>query len=231
MKKGFTLVELSIVLVIIGLLIGGVLIGQGLISSVKTQRLISDLRQYEVALIQFQKKFKQYPGDSTYFVPSGNGDSRLGTMGSCTGAFDRIEQNHIWAHLSQAGMISKIYAAFSPISTCPGGVHAQGYDEMANAGIVWPYTNLSGVTASAFGGATKYPIGAFKGSSTSNFYFLLYVNPLDAISIEDKFGSQNYNGTDQQVGLANHYGVGLCSGGACGASSATYGELHYYIVP
>ena len=86
MEKGFTLVELSIVLVIIGLLIGGILVGQSLIESAKINRFLSELQQYEIATIQFHRKFKKYPGDSTYFIPPGDGDGRLNGIALCAAA-------------------------------------------------------------------------------------------------------------------------------------------------
>jgi len=64
MKNGFTLVELSIVLVIIGLLIGGILVGQSLIDSAKLQSFVRQMQQYDAALLTFYTKYKSIPGDS-----------------------------------------------------------------------------------------------------------------------------------------------------------------------
>lgn len=64
-KSGFTLVELSIVLVIIGLLIGGILVGQSLIESVKLNSQVRQFQQYDIALKGFYGKFRAIPGDST----------------------------------------------------------------------------------------------------------------------------------------------------------------------
>lgn len=131
MKNGFTLVELSIVLVIIGLLIGGILVGQSLIDSVQINRLVSDLRQYEVAINTFYKKFKKYPGDSRVFIPPGDGDSMLGNGAngptSCAVAPNQTLSNNetyqFWAHLSQAQMLKTNYPAFSDLDSC-GGIHS-----------------------------------------------------------------------------------------------------------
>lgn len=80
MNKGFTLIELSIVLIIVGLLVGGILVGQSMIDSVRINRFVSDLKQYEIATKLFKNKFKKYPGDSQYFSPQGSGNNvfRLG---------------------------------------------------------------------------------------------------------------------------------------------------------
>jgi prepilin-type N-terminal cleavage/methylation domain-containing protein len=62
-QKGFTLVEIAIVLVIIGLLLGGVLKGQELINSAKVKNLANDFRNTPLFIYGYQDKFKRLPGD------------------------------------------------------------------------------------------------------------------------------------------------------------------------
>lgn len=64
MRKGFTLVELSIVLVIIGLLIGGILVAQSMIETAKGTRLVKDLQQYTIAINLYIESNHNLPGDS-----------------------------------------------------------------------------------------------------------------------------------------------------------------------
>jgi prepilin-type N-terminal cleavage/methylation domain-containing protein len=75
-QKGFTLVEIAIVLVIIGLLLGGVLKGQELINSAKVKNLANDFRTIPVFIYGYQDKFKRLPGDDP------NVASRFGTNGT-----------------------------------------------------------------------------------------------------------------------------------------------------
>ena len=85
-KSGFTLVELSIVLVVIGLLIGGILVGRSLIDSAKINKQIQQIEQIQIAVNQFKNKFKSLPGDTTKLgsggaqptaTTAGNNDGRI----------------------------------------------------------------------------------------------------------------------------------------------------------
>ena len=62
-QSGFTLVEIAIVLVIIGLLLGGILKGQELINSAKVKNLANDFRVIPTYIYAFQDKFRALPGD------------------------------------------------------------------------------------------------------------------------------------------------------------------------
>jgi prepilin-type N-terminal cleavage/methylation domain-containing protein len=64
-QSGFTLVEIAIVLVIIGLLLGGVLKGQELINSAKVKNMIGDFRTVSSLVYGYQDRFKAFPGDQS----------------------------------------------------------------------------------------------------------------------------------------------------------------------
>lgn len=78
-QSGFTLIEIAIVLVIIGLLLGGVLKGQELINSAKVKNLANDFRNIPVYIYGYQDKYKALPGDDRL------ADVHLGALASCAG--------------------------------------------------------------------------------------------------------------------------------------------------
>ncbi|MDP3087482.1 MAG: prepilin-type N-terminal cleavage/methylation domain-containing protein [Methylotenera sp.] len=113
MKKqqtGFTLIELAIVLVIIGLLLGGVLKGQELINSAKVKNLANDFRTIPVYIYGYQDKFKALPGDDRRAVThvgagtNGNGDGALGGTWFAAGANNAAESYQFWQHVRLANL-------------------------------------------------------------------------------------------------------------------------------
>lgn len=79
----FTLIELSIVLVVIGLIVGGVLVGQDLIHAAKVRAQISQLQEYETALTTFRLKYNGLAGDlrnPSQFFPGLTSTNATGTL-------------------------------------------------------------------------------------------------------------------------------------------------------
>lgn len=219
MRKGFTLVELSIALVIVGLLIGGVLVGKNIIDSVEVQRLVNDFRQYEVATNQFYRKFKKYPGDSQFFTPPGNADDILGwgpPPTPCTGTLWNQETSQFWAHLSQAQILKANYPAYA--STACGGTHTTAE---YNVGKYTPYTKINAeAIQSGMAGAytsNNRAISVYKSSASSKLYFQFYVLPLTALGLDEKLGSSPKSCVNISAGYVS-----------CGASSAVLSWVYFY---
>ena len=64
-RSGFTLIELSIVLVVIGLLVGGVLVGRDLIKAAEIRATVGQIEKYNAAVNTFRTKYSGIPGDLT----------------------------------------------------------------------------------------------------------------------------------------------------------------------
>ena len=109
-QSGFTLIEIAIVLVIIGLLLGGVLKGQELINSAKVKNLATDFKNIPVFIYGYQDKYKALPGDDSAAVTHvgapatdvGNGNGIIDGLWKPAAATD--ESAIFWEHVRLAGL-------------------------------------------------------------------------------------------------------------------------------
>lgn len=84
-EKGFTLVEIAIVLVIIGLLIGGVLKGQSMIQNAKVKRVVKSADELRAAVYTFYDKYGAYPGDENLASSPPNDTNNGNGLGTIDG--------------------------------------------------------------------------------------------------------------------------------------------------
>lgn len=119
-NEGFSLVELSIVLVILGLLVGGVLGGQSLINAAELRSIGVEFQQWQTATNTFKEKYNAVPGDmniaTQYWADTWDGDGD-GAVDDATAASTAGENFTFWQHLALAGMISGEYTGIAG----PGG--------------------------------------------------------------------------------------------------------------
>jgi len=149
-NRGFTLIEIAIVLVIIGLLLGGVLKGQELITSARVRNLISTQDGIKAAYFGFLDRYRGLPGDysqATNNIPScvagtcPNGDGN----GQIASGQESIAS---WSHLSKAGFItgSYNYSATESTATTPanpyGSLIQLIFDDVFEGGTGSPRHNL-----------------------------------------------------------------------------------------
>jgi len=159
-QSGFTLIEIAIVLVIIGLLLGGVMKGQELINSAKVKNLAADFKNTSLYIYSYQDKFRTLPGDDPQVgdhVTGASAASPTATLGNgrIDGRWDdystlTTEAVMFWQHVRLAGIATGITTpndtstAYPPRNTLGG---------------------LIGVTNSVAAAATDgLPIATLKGS-------------------------------------------------------------------
>jgi prepilin-type N-terminal cleavage/methylation domain-containing protein len=118
-QGGFTLIEIVIVLVIIGLLMGGVLKGQELITSARVRNLTALMDGVRAAYYGFQDRYRALPGDYAYADKllrcagasclKGNSDGVIERGAAPLGGSEPNEAILVWTHLTAAGMLNGSY--------------------------------------------------------------------------------------------------------------------------
>lgn len=146
-QKGFTLVELSIVLVIIGLIIGGILKGQELIGNAQIKNVVSQSQSYQAATAAFRDKYSALPGDvvtANLLIPGctgicaptaatlGDGIIGVTTAVAATTVNAGVENIAFWQQLTAARFIGDVelsttattYGTRFPSAATGGGFQA-----------------------------------------------------------------------------------------------------------
>lgn len=209
-KKAFSLIELSIVLIIIGLLVAGVTGGASLIKNAELRGLMTEARGYQTAVNAFQERFQALPGDyknvvggtftnstgsaGTAPVVAGNGNGQIEFINGKTTATDnnRMESNIAFQQLKNGGFID---AAFTPASSAittsttyttvlTPGTNIPG-SKTRNAGWIFDTLgqNLNFVIVTA---ATASMTTGISDSAAAVAVPTSVIIPVDALSIDTK---------------------------------------------
>ena len=167
-QSGFTLIEIAIVLVIIGLLLGGVLKGQELINSAKVKNLIGDFKNIPVSIYGYQDKYKASPGDDLLALThlsltAGTGaGSTVGAKGDGNGIIDgkwdsttnTDESFNFWQHIRLAGFgpgpTDRSLPDYIPKNALGGSIGVTNVAEAPVAGMKGTYIICSGGIAGKF---------------------------------------------------------------------------------
>lgn len=181
-QKGFTLVELSIVIVVIGLLIGGVLKGQEMYANAQITATISQVQSYEAATILFYDQYNALPGDmrgastkipdcdancEPYLIGSGNfqvGNPAWASAWQSQTQFnvtlpatdEGAEVTLYWAHLVKANYITGVASN----GLLPGTTSAWGETNPSaklGGGFVVGYADGTPTPGQPFGGSLGGP--------------------------------------------------------------------------
>lgn len=237
-SPGFTLLELTIVLVVIALIIGGVLIGRDLFRSAELRMQIGQINQFITAVNAFRNKYNGLPGDleavqaiafgfeTRSGTDSGNGNGMLETCSSLTGGtFKHLscETSLFWNDLAAAGLISFQfpYNTDNPIEI-PAGQQAR----FLPAGEIGNNTFFAVFTTSAvLLGLNKYPfvfsIAGINSTAADGAYQQTNrLTPKDVFAIDNKIDDGRPGRGRVVGGSVDSLGIGVqniwsATGNAC----------------
>jgi prepilin-type N-terminal cleavage/methylation domain-containing protein len=200
-QKGFTLIELSIVLVIIGLIVGGILVGQDLIRAAEIRATVAQIEKYNSAVNTFRTKYNGIPGDLSAanatafgFVTrnggSGRGDQNGlidGTGGTNTNMVFTQESGMLWNDLSVANLIDgnfTVNAGNADSATVPAVA-------AASVSAVFPPARLARgnfVTAGSTGGLNYWLVGGISSTTvtTGAYAFTTNLTPIEVFNMDTK---------------------------------------------
>jgi prepilin-type N-terminal cleavage/methylation domain-containing protein len=221
--KGFTLIELSIVLVIIGLIVGGVLVGQDLIRAAYIRAQISQIESFNTAKNTFYGKYQALPGDMnpqvaqtngfasrTGYPGEGDGNGILegtdnpGTYGYYHGCIQMAgETVMFWKDLGQTGLVPGTFSSSPCYDTLPRLLSCHPEARLGRGNIVYVYSHA---------GINYYGVSIAQQASGSGLSFGCLSVPAMGMSVKEAYNidrkiddtfPQSGNVTAQYVGNIN----------------------------
>ena len=248
-RSAFSLVELSIVLVILGLLVGGVLAGQSLIRAAELRSLTTDTQRYIAATNVFRDKYFGLPGDmsnaTAYWgkdgtnCPADTGNANA-TTGTCNGNGDGNvefgavnggtgEAFQFWRQLALAGLIEGSYTGISGPGSAVNSVRGVNTPAAKPNNVGWnlQYATAASIIANATPNLYVLEYGNFlalgaKTSGTGGFG-QAYAKPEDAWNVDTKMD----DGKPASGMVIAKFWNNQCSGPNSGAATNTNYDASY----
>jgi prepilin-type N-terminal cleavage/methylation domain-containing protein len=209
-QAGFTLVEMAIVLVIIGLILGAVLKGQELIENAKAKRAANDLNSFVAAYYSYIDRYGRIPGD----------DGPIGTLTARDGN---------WSVVTLAGDNNGALAVTAAQTFTGGGEGAAFWQHVRAAGFITGDPSLTGVEAlpkNSFGGLTGITSDPVMGGLTGIKVCMSQVPGKSAAALDSQLDDGN-PGTGTLRVTMGAAGVNTAPGAA---AAAPYHESNVYTI-
>ena len=152
-QSGFTLIEIAIVLVIIGLLLGGILKGQELITQGRIRNVANDFQAMTAGINLYQDRYRSLPGDDAganarwNTTTSGNGDGQIAGAYNTTTSTD--ESRLFWQHLRLAGLVGGATTDVTQPANSASGITGVQNGGMGLSSVVVCSNNLPAKIAQA----------------------------------------------------------------------------------
>lgn len=211
MRTAFSLVELSVVLVILGLITGGILGGQAMIKAAELRSVTTEYNRYSTAATNFRDKYAAMPGDFPGATQAWGRMSSVGAVncttnssaavnaaGACdgngsdaingaAGASQSGEIFQFWRHLVLAGYIEGTFSGLSG----SGGYMEANATNIPKARYGQAYWNARSLTGYFAGDAGAYAgeygnFFDFGGLNGASYPFASVLTPEDAWNIDKK---------------------------------------------
>lgn len=180
-KSAFSLVELAIVLVILGLLVGGVLSGQALIRSAELRAVTTEYQRYMAAVGAFRDKYLGLPGDlsngTSFWAAAGQGDGDGLIENTAAAGTNEISQ--FWLHLQNAQLIEGAYTAAANTTLTAVTNVPRSRMSTASWNVAYLGTIANAGTGSPVAGATVPAASTFFANTYNNV--LLYGGGTNAL--------------------------------------------------